>query len=116
MRRGTRRSTSRVLKHARGFQDANGARPAPRDCGFGPRAAFIAGAILSRRSGVQRQRRLLIFAAADAAIGKNAMRGDPLERLLVDFLGIRLEYPPLAGSPASRIHQLMEAIGELVLV
>src|SRR5215467_15030999 len=65
---------------------------------------------------IQGQRRLFVIAAAHAAIGKHAMRGDPFERLLVDFLGVRLEDQPFAWSPALRIHQGMEAIGELVLI
>src|SRR6516162_3168456 len=65
---------------------------------------------------VHGQRRLFVIAAAHAAIGKHAMRGDPFERLLVDFLGVRLEDQPFAWSPAPRIHQGMEAIGELVLI
>jgi hypothetical protein len=45
---------------------------------------------------------LVVLARAHAGIGEEAVVGDPLESLVVDFLGVGLEHPTFAGSPAAR--------------
>src|SRR5450631_2212 len=59
---------------------------------------------------------LLVAARAHAAIGKNAVIGDPFEGLLVDLPGIGLEHQTLARTPAARIHGGVIAQRELVVV
>ena len=51
-----------------------------------------------------------------AALGKDAVPGNPLESLVVGFFGVGLEHQPLAGTPAPCIHDRMEALGEFALV
>src|SRR5262249_42711462 len=107
-------SSDAAIAAALAATEAKKRPPAQTARGLRPRAAFHCN--LDLALSVKRQRRFFIIAASHAGIGEHAVGGNPLERLLVDFFGIRLEYQPLAGSPAPRIHHCMEAIGELVLV
>src|SRR3569623_445664 len=64
----------------------------------------------------QRQGRLFVLAGAHGTFREHAVRGDPLEALLVDLLGVGLEHQALSGAPAPRVHLGVEAVRELVLV
>src|SRR6476469_3706983 len=64
----------------------------------------------------ERNDRLLVASGAQIAVREDAVRGDPVARLLVDVGGIGLEHQPLARTPAPRVHLAVEALGELVLV
>src|SRR5215831_18001659 len=58
---------------------------------------------------------VLVGARAHAAVGKDAVVGDPFEGLLVDLLGVGLEHETLARTPAARVHHGVVTRGELVL-
>src|SRR5262249_28560321 len=59
---------------------------------------------------------ILVGARAHAAVGEDAVVGDPFEGLLVDLLGVRLDHEALARTPAARVHHGVVTRGELVLV
>src|SRR6516164_6344449 len=58
---------------------------------------------------------VLVIARAHAAVGEDAVVGDPFEGLLVDLLGVGLEHETLARTPAARVHHGVVTRGELVL-
>src|SRR6476646_8398723 len=64
----------------------------------------------------ERDDRLLVAPGAQIAVREDAVRGDPVARLLVDVGGVGLEHQPLARAPAPRVHLGVEALGKLVLV
>src|SRR6185437_14494928 len=64
----------------------------------------------------QRDGCFLVLARADIAVREDAVRGDPVARLLVDFRRVGLEYHSLARTPAPRIHLGVEALREFLLV
>src|SRR5262249_33853904 len=59
---------------------------------------------------------VLVGGRAHAAVGEDAVVGDPFEGLLVDLLGVGLEHEALARTPAARVHHGVVTRGELVLV
>src|SRR4051794_23814991 len=73
---------------------------------------FCVPRVLPRRA----EDRLLVFARAHTAIGENAVVGDPFEGLLIDLLGISLEYEALARTPPARVHPGVITHREFVLV
>src|SRR5215475_6738922 len=64
----------------------------------------------------QRQGRLLVTGAAHLSFRENAVGSNPLERFLIDFLGVGLKNQAFAGPPASGIHLSVEAVRKLILV
>src|SRR5262245_31789994 len=59
---------------------------------------------------------VLVVTRAHAAVGEDAVVGDPFEGLLVDLLGVGLEHETLARTPAARVHHGVVTRGALVLV
>src|ERR1700757_3550834 len=59
---------------------------------------------------------VLVIARAHAAVGEDAVLGDPFEGLFVDLLGVGLEHETLARTPAARVHHGVVTRGEFVLV
>ena len=53
---------------------------------------------------------------ANPAFGEDAVLGDPVDRLVVGFLGVGLEHEAFARTPAPRVHQRVVAHREFVLV
>src|SRR5262249_36094811 len=73
----------------------HGTRRPPREQGRGARGANDMGALVRRGDdGV------LVVARAHAAVGEDAVVGDPLEGLFVHLLGVGLEHEALARTPA----------------
>ncbi len=64
----------------------------------------------------QRHDRALVLPAAHAAIREYPVVGDPLARLLEHLARVGLEHQPLAGTPAARVHAIVEPLRKLVLV
>src|SRR5215208_545442 len=47
---------------------------------------------------------VFVFARAHAGVGENPVVGDPFESLLVDLLGVGLEYEALSRTPPACVH------------
>src|SRR5262249_35580934 len=59
---------------------------------------------------------VLVVARAHAAVGEDAVVGDPLEGLFVHLLGVGLEHEALARTPAARVHHGVVTRREFVFV
>src|SRR5262245_47791083 len=91
-------------------------RKAPRTLGSRRFAWLGNERSLCRTPLAQRHGRLLVTGAAHLSFWENAVGSNPLERFLIDFLGVGLENQAFAGPPAPGIHLGVEAVRKLLLV